>query len=573
MGFLGTALDAVAGTVTLPARIAIRNVRLGLFMRALQIALVAVLVYYFYISRQFYFTASADMSLHIWSTQNSCIGASADCVSFTEKAQQELQSADFCTNPDQYNYYYVDSQAWEYRDFQCTSNSQSASIKMSDQLYFPTFYQEEISRNGETTKANYFTTAVEEQRTAVLLKYSVLDHKKVSRRGYSHPGPNEMAILIAREVEGVDGAVQYETFDAHLPQESGAFVVPVARWLAVAGVTLDEVNDADSMSRSDEAAQASSNTQEVMAWLSDAHAKGWYQPTFRLTGVNLVVKFQFYNSVGARGVNLQAGTIDGVQADDPEIFRDDWLNDQDGRVLCLAVVQVEKDLWTGLPQVWFTDTGHISRFYEGVKIEFQNGGEYGQFAWFDPQTVFNTIASVAVYIGFPVIIVNLVAVHLCGKTSRVYLKAQNKPVNLGMMFCNTACTLMMAKTTFESISGGEEKVTKEHFDRRLKDLFAENKALSEEEKNQMVEFVYQCLDNEGDESVTLSEFCTALTAGCVVSVADMAAAFDEQASAGPLGPLFIHGMKREQELVHQELAMESSPEAQEEATKVTPVSV
>jgi len=166
------------------------------------------------------------------------------------------------------------------------------------------------------------------------------------------------------------------------------------------------------------------------------------------------------------------------------------------------------------------------RYNYGIQIKFNAAGSFGVI---DPFTIILALGAAIVYLSLPLIIMNNFTMYLLGGLSEVYFKASREEVSMQAGLSAFVTRMIMAQNAFKSVTGGEEHpLTKEMLLERIQQgVDSSGKdSLDPEEQVRLTEIVMHAIDEHSTGDVTMSDFMGAATRNDPVNLKNTMTLFD-----------------------------------------------
>lgn len=546
--------------VELPRRTVLRNIRLGLALKSLQMAAAAFVLWML--------LRDATWVKAVEPTKMGVIAAWDDATDekYNKRVASDLASP-LCTSTERLDYVY--SPKWRYENYTCVSPALSTErfIKEGDSMIFvPTSYEETnyqlVSAGGAadcsgvslacaggwqkqpgadlckcSATTRHFVAGVEVLELAFDHRYemssgasnSLIDKDRESSQRSDvscekegscdvHPAREGKSrelktVLVVKDASGQE--VLLGVHDAPAPLS-----VPLVDIFAKAGLSLDSTSITN-----ENMLLCSTPGADEQTCRTDLNKF----PLVRQMGAALSVQLQYANRHLAHTLALPCG---------------DCLDDHVGPV-CKATISVEPG-WNsrpsqdcGEPRRSATGEGSCTlRYSYGIKVKFFASGNFGVF---DPIFIMVTIGAGVVYLAIPLVIINMLAVYFLGALSEVYRKADKEEVSLSSQLAGFVTRMITAQAAYALVTGGDDKpMTKHMLLERIK-MCMENcgqQDLDEQEQIRLTELVMHALDKAGDGDIRMHEFVEAVSCNDPVSLKDAIVLFDQDRKLGFLEWLF-----------------------------------
>eukprot|EP00931_Biecheleriopsis_adriatica_P052325 TRINITY_DN30426_c0_g1_i2.p1 TRINITY_DN30426_c0_g1~~TRINITY_DN30426_c0_g1_i2.p1 ORF type:complete len:832 (+),score=86.64 TRINITY_DN30426_c0_g1_i2:48-2498(+) len=490
MGLLSGLADELLGgffAVRVVKTLQIRNARLGLFLRLLQLS--TLLYLYLIPSTSAPWNRVYQPQLHTFA------------MWFTEGGPTEASDSRFCTDPQAYSYNW--SSEFAYKPAGCKSMSLlERTRKMNSKEYFvTTFAQDTNSWSGVDATCNQ---KAEEKCMSEGGRYTVSGDECFCDRSEEYFSQNPAGTIV-NLVHGYQVAYQ-DPFGA--PVQVGERA-PRTVFYSAAGSQCSFGEGKESWSREDQASSISVSLHELLSCAGldlDAESDAIRSnlegeagaPTARLTGAKLRMEFMYEN----QNVHKESG--------------DD--------ILCKVMVHANPQ-WSSKQEVQHIEvpspssTGarySITRHLYGIEIEASGGG---RMAFFDLLSLTDAMAYTFVILHIPRYLVSFIALHLVGVLSQVYLAAAREVLSMQQKATAACARLASFEAGFRLLSGQiecknglGEKISTDRMYYILQYLFqaeGHNHGLNEAELHNMAQFVVSTIDSDSNGLVSMHDFVSA----------------------------------------------------------------
>jgi Ca2+-binding EF-hand superfamily protein len=436
--------------VSLPRRTVLRNIRLGLTLRLLQVGTAIGFFYTFLKDAQWVKVVQpARMGVHsAWDDAN---------ASEYGLASQRDVASTLCTDGDLYNYVY--SAAWRYEDYTCTvphSLARRMRKEGDDIIFVPTSYEETrytfqpASENGTcptdptlcpsgfqlesnlmgndlcrcSSREWHFVAGVDALKLSVAHSYDMFTSDPLSLIPKDSQSAQASDVECSEDgnqcdMDAQDGKThELRTFLVVQNSEReetllgmydspSPLQIPLSKVMEALQVTLDS----DSITNKN---LLNCGTEGAESNCSDTFR---VYPTLRQTGMVLDIQLEYANQLVS--VSLPC---------------DDCFKDHIGPV-CKITISSKSGVWSSrlledcdVPRNSVTGSAQCTSRYEyGIKIKFLADGRFGKI---DPLFIVVTLGAGLVYLGIPLVLIDLLASFLLGALSNVYKKADREEVHL-----------------------------------------------------------------------------------------------------------------------------------------------
>mmetsp|Transcript_29893 Transcript_29893/g.86920 ORF Transcript_29893/g.86920 Transcript_29893/m.86920 type:complete len:566 (-) Transcript_29893:242-1939(-) len=535
-----TIMDAAFGSIMVPKMLAIKNFRLGLLFRILQIAALFWVIYNTFALKAWNIvTIPLPDTFELWLKPPAPDTSGASTSTGTH-----------CTDASSYNYIY--SATYSYNYSRCVDPpSGEAFDKLGKTVFVPTTFQDtmvwQASGAADCTtlqalcpgKLGVFAstaagcTCKRSDRVFVSRPEEValhFDHGYVVSfpTGHKERGRDKSFAEVAgglrgswEEKEGKDGEMATIIIrtdgtrcpvGAHMPGGAKSLWTKedvaddgigglFGEWMDCAGVKLDDT--APELS--------SGNPGEVGV------------PKLRMTGMEVNLELSYHNAAD------EGHDIEGYGA------------------VCYITVSVNP-AWNSATKVAYSeipdlDTGAGSfreRHMYGISVNVQTKGS---FARFDYNSLISIIVNAVVLLALPGTIVRLLALNGLGLLSKIYKRAQAQVVDIGSQFTGVAARIVSSVAVFQVLHGSgddaleKQGLTPDQIRDRLRAAFSkemESGVLSEDEFKVLADAAIRDLDASKCSKVSLSDFLAATASQESVEPKDMVSFFDRDRKRGLL---------------------------------------
>jgi len=507
---LQSAYDACFGSFPMGKTLLVENRRLGLCYRLLQIGAIIFGVWQVYGTRSWniYYTP-VSYGLEAWTTE----GDSAKVMDDTVKHCQDV--AYF-----QYNY----SDNWRYQPSVCEEPGPGEGVmKRGSQIFIATYNRDNYAREvyghatcetlqtkclgiggafenlpTHPTRGHKCRCSYTQQTFVKNPEQHILDfhhgYLYTDQAGANHYSRSRKDIVT--RIVGVDGKECSVSGDSSWdPKEAKESIRgSLEEWLRCAGVSLDDANP-----------EARSNMTSESG-----------TPRLRVTGMVLNLQLVYHNAAHMNH--------DGLS---------DY-NDCEIRVKVLKTWNSEHTLqYDQIPDRLNDDftSFHRHRVMGGISVTFSESGEVASF---EISGLLNALINVVVILGLPATVIRFIALYGVGRISAIYYKAHAQTVNISSLMETMLARLLIAKTTFNKISGGEGSISQA----KLQELIAPE--VGEEATQDALARLCVKEDDaaEAEESLSKSVFLQKYFDMEVLDLADLEPLLNIEKDAGCLEKLF-----------------------------------
>lgn len=221
-------------------------------------------------------------------------------------------------------------------------------------------------------------------------------------------------------------------------------------------------------------------------------------------------------------------------------YRNEHSEDHSGPVCYLSVSALP--LWNTqnavaysmLPTPTTVDSKYRYRYTYGVSVSVQASGS---FAWFDFNALILVLTSSVVILSLPGTIMQMIAMYLVGRLSKVYSAIAVEKFSIVGRFHGLSARLMGHANNFLGITNQESGsikfgITLEVLCQRMKEVLAQEKALGVLEDNEiekMAKFLIQQMDTGGTGEISLQEYVAACNNNEAIKMTDLSTFFDDEA--------------------------------------------
>jgi len=545
-------LDMLCGTIQVPKALVIRNVRLGLLLRILQVGALVWNIYSIFVL-QGWTIVSVPMphSLEVW----------------TSPAAPSSSQPAYCTTP----FFYQYSSSYTFNMTRCLDIPDGEKVsKLGTNLFVATSIQDQYitRRTGAAVCANLstqcalaggayksgspcecsedvqgFVSRPEDVRVHLNHGYMVNWPAGEKNRGVDKSQAQVKGSLGERWADIVGESGQMKTIvqgpggkrckvgadtDGGAKDEwqkkdvaSDGMRVTIRELLACAGETLDDAAPSLASGLEDE--------------------KGQVRP--RVAGMGINLDFSYHNKEDS----AHTYGFDGVVCVLTVTADPRW---NSATAMAYSVIP---DTRTGVGE-------YRSRKAYGVSFTFQ---QKGSFAKFDIQALITLIVNSLVIFALPSAIVQFVALNLLGTLSEVYKRAQAQTLSIVKQFSGLTARMLAGVAAFETVSGEKDHVDYSTIKDRLRAAFNKpltDGTLDEAEFKELCDNVLRDLDSGDTDNVTLDEFMQAYASEECVEPKHMVKFFDANRSRSPLEILFNPGISRRKAADLQKVRPEPSAE-------------
>eukprot|EP00931_Biecheleriopsis_adriatica_P052326 TRINITY_DN30426_c0_g1_i3.p1 TRINITY_DN30426_c0_g1~~TRINITY_DN30426_c0_g1_i3.p1 ORF type:complete len:878 (+),score=93.75 TRINITY_DN30426_c0_g1_i3:48-2636(+) len=489
MGLLSGLADELLGgffAVRVVKTLQIRNARLGLFLRLLQLS--TLLYLYLIPSTSAPWNRVYQPQLHTFA------------MWFTEGGPTEASDSRFCTDPQAYSYNW--SSEFAYKPAGCKSMSLlERTRKMNSKEYFvTTFAQDTNSWSGVDATCNQ---KAEEKCMSEGGRYTVSGDECFCDRSEEYFSQNPAGTIV-NLVHGYQVAYQ-DPFGA--PVQVGERA-PRTVFYSAAGSQCSFGEGKESWSREDQASSISVSLHELLSCAGldlDAESDTTRSklegeagtPTARLTGAQLRLEFMYENQ------NVHEESVDGILCKVVVHANPQWTSKQE--------VQTIED-----PSPISTARHSITHYLYGIEIEATGSG---RMAFFELASLTNAVAYAFVVLQIPGLLVTFISLHLIGVLSQVYKAAAREILSMQEKATAACARLASFEAGFRLLSGQiecknglGEKISTDRMYYILQYLFqaeGHNHGLNEAELHNMAQFVVNKMDSDSNGLVSMHDFVSA----------------------------------------------------------------
>jgi len=506
-------LGFLCDSITINKSLAIKNQRLGLVFRVLQIAAVFLVLMQIAVSRAWTSnTKPVSYGLEMWTTPASVAAAGNMAVPHCN---------------DSLSLQYVYNENTTYGPTSCKRLSAGEAYnKNGPNIFFPIFVMDtyvlgsdkkcaDVTCSAKQKKVDMIDSCECQEKDDFFVKNPeenilVINHGfavdkvdmfggKVQDHGRSVMEDDENEILTIVTLKGdkktkcrVGGLLDWPLSSARQGIQG-----PLKDWMACGGVALD---DAVPTSRS---------------WMK-GETKA---PVARILGLNMQISLLYTNHHS---------------------------EDHKGAVCYIEVIALP--LWnshtaiayTQVPTLYDSSSSFRARYQFGISVSLQSSGT---FLWFDLNALVLIITSSLVLLALPGTIVQFMATNCVGRLSKIYGAVAVESFNIVERFHGLCARLLGHKMSYEALTAGKGKATLKQeglLDNLTEVLEDEIKAgtLQENEIEKMAFFLMDQMDLAGNDCVSLQEFLAASNNNEAIKMTDLSSFFDDDFKMGILEKIF-----------------------------------
>jgi len=196
--------------------------------------------------------------------------------------------------------------------------------------------------------------------------------------------------------------------------------------------------------------------------------------------------------------------------------------------------------WTQVPTMYNPDSSFRSRYQFGISVSLQASGS---FKWFDLNALVLIITSSLVLLKLPGTIVQLLATNCVGRLSKIYSAVAVESFSIVDRFHGLAARLLGHKMSYEALTAdkGKGKFSQETMLENLTEVLADQTEagiLQESEIQKMSHFLHAQMDTAGSQTVSLQEFLHASNNNEAIKMTDLSSFFDDDFKMSILERIF-----------------------------------
>lgn len=495
-------------SITVEKRLKIRNPRLGILFRFLQVGFAVIIVLMAGVAQQYRTeTLPVGYGIEMWASS----GPSDKMSKMTEL---------HCSDPASYNYEY--SANFIYNPTECRRLPTSESYtKAGNNLYFPTYIDEDyVTETDASTCANLFCDAsVGEVKTENGAECKCQKHTSFFTRN-----PEEHIVHINHGFS-VDAINAFGRFDKTLKTQTTGGVVEedfdittiiikdgdIKTPCEVGGKSKWSMADSKygiSGSLKEWIACGSADAQDLEVYSEGSKGPGKTDaPRARITGLTMNFKLQY------QGPNVHVEDVDGV--------------------VCYVTVETIKGFntrntvaYTSLPSPRNpNDQIYRSRYASVIGISISSTGV---FKFIDFNAVILVVTSSLVLLAMPQTITTLVALYAVGRLSKIYAATATERFGIVDRLHCVCARILGWKKTYDLMTEGSGKLTADDLQKELQTILKDEEGLQPEEIDKMAKIVTLELGKDTG-SVTLQSYLEACSQNESVKLKEIATFFDDHA--------------------------------------------
>jgi len=510
---MGLPLGFLCDSITIEKSLSIKNQRLGLVFRILQIAAVLLVVMQIAVSRAWTTTTiPVSYGLEMWSVPGT-------------PAAADNMAVDHCSKPLSLEYVYNENTT--YGPTSCKRLALAEAYnKNGPNMFFPIHVEDTyvdakkgkcagVTCPGKSVKVEQRTTCECQEKDTYFVQNPeanvlVINHgfsvdkvdmyggkKKDHGRSVKESDENEILTIVTmngkRDVRCEVGGRKEWPLSAAKQGIQG----PLEDWMACGGMALD-----DSVPTSKSFMKG-----EVGA------------PRARILGLNMQISL---------------------------IYTNNHDEEHEGAVCYIEVIALplwnshNAIAWTQVPTMYNPDSSFRSRYQFGISVSLQASGS---FNWFDLNALVLIITSSLVLLKLPGTIVQLLATKCVGRLSKIYSAVAVESFSIVDRFHGLAARLLGHKMSYEALTAdkGKGKFSQETMLENLTEVLADEAAagiLQESEIQKMSHFLHAQMDTAGSQTVSLQEFLQASNNNEAIKMTDLSSFFDDDFKMSILEKIF-----------------------------------
>jgi len=261
------------------------------------------------------------------------------------------------------------------------------------------------------------------------------------------------------------------------------------------------------------------------------------------------------------------------------IYTNSHNEDFDGAVCYIEVIALP--LWnshtaiafTQVPDLYNATSSFRNRYQFGISISLQSSGN---FLWFDLNALILVITSSLVLLALPGTVVQFLATTCVGRVSTIYAAVATESFSIVESFHGLCARLLGHKMSYEALTAGKGKSTlkQEALLDNLKEVMEEEitaGTLQDAELEKMAFFLMDQMDTAGNDCVGLQEFLHASNNNEAIKMTDLSSFFDDDFKPGIFEKIFSDVASGIKGKAQKKPDSKVAPEQQQpQVTQVTP---
>jgi len=178
----------------------------------------------------------------------------------------------------------------------------------------------------------------------------------------------------------------------------------------------------------------------------------------------------------------------------------------------------------------------LSKYYYGIGLSFVVEGAFG---YYDPNHFFITLGAGIVYLAVPLAIIAGISQYLLGVTSNIYYAAGKQRVQITSDLAGMMARMLCAIAAYELLAKDKsDGITKQELEERVRVAFSQSEELKDSEQQLLVDHVFAYLDPDDSGRIDLHEFVQVCISNEAVSVQDVAQLYNTDRFKWPLEWVF-----------------------------------
>jgi len=510
---MGFPLGQFCDCITIEKSLSIKNQRLGVVFRLLQIGAVVLVMMQIAVSRAWNTTTiPVSYGLEMWTVEG------------TEAAANDMDVT-HCSDPLSLKYVYQENKT--YGPTSCKRLALAdAYNKNGPSLFFP-IHVEDTYVDAQQGKCAGVTCAGKAVKKEHL---KTCECQETDTYFVQNPEANVLVINHGFSVDQVD-------MYGRKKQEHGRSVMEDEKNEILTIVTMNGKRDARCEVGGRKEWPLSASKQGIQGSLKDWMACGGMDlddsvPTSRsyMKGEGAAPRARIL------GLNMQISLI----------YTNNHDEDHEGAVCYIEVVALS--VWnshnaiayTQVPTLESANSSFRSRYQIGISVSLQASGS---FNWFDLNALVLIITSSLVLLKLPGTIVQVLATKCVGRLSKIYTAVAVESFSIVDRFHGLCARLLGHKMSYEAITAGKgnSPMKQETLLANLTEVLAdEAKAgiLCESEIQKMSHFLMAQMDTAGTDSISLQEFLQASNNNEAIKMTDLSSFFDDDFKMSILEKIF-----------------------------------
>mmetsp|Transcript_94579 Transcript_94579/g.147908 ORF Transcript_94579/g.147908 Transcript_94579/m.147908 type:complete len:568 (-) Transcript_94579:55-1758(-) len=517
---------SMCGSITVPKMLAIKNQRLGILFRLLQIGAIVIICLMVFVSKS-------------WNTQEVPV-SNGGYVYAEDGSATAMQNSSVahCNNVASYAYQYTSS--IRYAPAECRLLPRGENfIKQGANLYIPTHIEDTYTT--EVPLAQCSSLVCPSTMTKVQSSVQCLCEQKSE---YFSKNPEQVEIILNHGFEVARVNAFGEKSSTPEKARSG---INEGEDKNILTLITDSGDDKKRCLIGGKSAWTQVDSQNGI--------RGTLADWIRCGGSNLDIPAPNQVSGEACCATPPKVRIVGLSLQITIAYRNKYQShvdgdpDHDGPVAYVRINALP--IWNSMNSVQFTEIPHAGspgstyryRYAYGVSVSMQ---ATGTFYWFDLNALILTITSSLVLISIPGTIVQIIALYAAGRISKIYCAVAIETFSIVDRFGGLCARLLGYATNFNAIAkkvpGSDELILDtDTLDHRLREVLADqmqkgtdadgntiDPILGEGEVKNMSAFLMNQLDPQGEAKVSLQEYLRACNSQEAIKMRDLAVFFDDQ---------------------------------------------